>query len=181
MAAIRNNHYVGWPLLTVNNVHNHYPETVETPRGHLNQQAAGIHSTNPGPEPLPQADQADVKKAFNVKERDVFIRVWEPKDAIYSDQTGKFPVQSRRKKQLHLHHGNVSRRLERCPRRTNEKQVRERNDPGLHCAVILTPPSRLHPKEAHPRQRVLRGVQDRHQRNLSHAIGPAGFASGKSC
>ena len=97
MEAIRNNHYVGWPLLTVNNVHNHYPETVETPRGHLNQRAAGICSTNPGPEPLPQANPADVKKAFNKKERDVFIKVWDPKDTIYSDQTGKFPVQSRRK------------------------------------------------------------------------------------
>ena len=71
-------------MLTVNNVHNHYPETVKTPIGRLSQRAAGICSTNPVPEPLPQANPVDVQKDFNVKERDVFIKVWQPMDTIYS-------------------------------------------------------------------------------------------------
>ena len=47
---------------------------------------------NPGPERLPEANPADVKKAFNVKDRDVYIKVWQPDDTIYSNQTGKFRV-----------------------------------------------------------------------------------------
>ena len=62
LKAIRNSHYVGWPLLTVTNVHKHYPETVETPRGRLNQTKAGIRSTKSAPEPLVEADEADVKQ-----------------------------------------------------------------------------------------------------------------------
>ena len=95
LKAIRNNHYVGWPLLTVTNVNKHYPETLETPRGHLNVIPAGRMSTKPPPEPLEEAAEADLKKAFNKKEQDVFIKVWNITDAVHSDQTGKFPVQSR--------------------------------------------------------------------------------------
>ena len=85
--AIRNKHYVGWLLLSVTNVHKHYPETVETPRGRLNQKKAGIMSTKPDPEPLPEAEEVNVKQCFNKKERDVYIKVWEPKDTVYSDRT----------------------------------------------------------------------------------------------
>ena len=92
LKAIRNNHYVGWPMLTVRNVEKHFPETVETPRGHLNKIPGGIRSTKPAP--LPEPNEADLKKAFNKKERDVFINVWDIKDAVYSDQPGKFPVRS---------------------------------------------------------------------------------------
>ena len=53
-------------------------------------------STKPKPEALPVGDEADVKKCFNKKERDVYIEVWDPKDTVHSDQTGKFPVRSRK-------------------------------------------------------------------------------------
>ena len=72
LKAIRNNHYVGWPMLTVRNVKKHFPETVKTPRGHLNTTPARTRSTKLAP--LPEPDEADVKKAFNKKERDVFIK-----------------------------------------------------------------------------------------------------------
>ena len=93
LKAIRNNHYVGWPMLTVRNVEKHFPETVETPRGHMNATPAGIRSTKPAP--LPEPDEADLKKAFNKKERNVFVKVVDIKDTVYSDQTGKFPTRSR--------------------------------------------------------------------------------------
>ena len=94
MKAIRNNHYVGWPLLTVGNVEKHFPETVETPRGHMNKLPAGIRPTKP--EPLPEPKEADLKRAFNKKERDVYIHIWDEKGTVYSDQPGKFPVRSTR-------------------------------------------------------------------------------------
>ena len=94
MKAIRNNHYVGWPLLTVQNVEKHFPETVETPRGHMNKLPAGIRPTKP--QPLPEPEEADLKRAFNKKERDVYIHIWDEKGTVYSDQPGKFPVRSTR-------------------------------------------------------------------------------------
>ena len=95
LEAIRNNHYVGWPLLSVTNVNKHYPDTVETPRGNLNQSPAGTRSTKPKPKLLPKGSEPDLAKAFNKKEHDVYIEVYEPKDTIHSNQTGKFLVQSR--------------------------------------------------------------------------------------
>ena len=90
LKAIRNKHYVGWPMLTVRNVEKHFPKTVETPRGHLNMVPAGTRSTKPAP--LPEPNEADLKKAFNKKEKDVYIKIVDIKDTVYSDQTGKFPV-----------------------------------------------------------------------------------------
>ena len=34
-------------------------------------------------------------KTFNKKERDIFIKIWDVEEAMHSDQTGKFRVQSR--------------------------------------------------------------------------------------
>ena len=82
LKAIRNNHYVGWPMLTVQNVEKHFPETIETPRGHLNKIPGGIRSTKPAP--LLEPDEADLKKAFNKKEQDIYIKVWDVKDTMYS-------------------------------------------------------------------------------------------------
>ena len=73
-------------MLTVTNVHKHYPKTVETPRGRLNQKKAGIMSTKSAPEPLLEADEADVKQCFNKKERDVYIKVWVQDILLTSDK-----------------------------------------------------------------------------------------------
>ena len=80
--------------MSVTNVNRHYPDTVETPQGHLNQSPAGTRSTKPKPEPLTKPSETDLAKAFNKKEQDVYIEVYEPKDTIHSNQTGKFLVQS---------------------------------------------------------------------------------------
>ena len=94
--AIRSGNYVGWPLLTVSNVHKHYPETDETPKGHLNQSPAGTRSTKPKRVPLMEANQDELKQMLGVKERDVYIKIWDMRGTLYTDQTGKFPVRSRR-------------------------------------------------------------------------------------
>ena len=77
-------------MLTVRNIEKHFPETVETPRGHLNLLPAGTRSTQTAV--LPEPNKANLKKAFNKKERDVYIKIVDVKDNVYSDQTGKFPV-----------------------------------------------------------------------------------------
>jgi len=37
--------FVGWPLLTEKNINKYYPETDETPKGHMNQQRKNVRST----------------------------------------------------------------------------------------------------------------------------------------
>ena len=96
--AIRKENYVVWPLLTVENVHKHYPETDETPMGHLNLTRANVRSTTPKRVPLPVATDEELKQLIGKKEQDVYTSVidtWTIKNKIYSDQTGKFPVRSR--------------------------------------------------------------------------------------
>ena len=62
MKAIRAGNFVGWPLLTVENVHNHYTETEETPKGHLNQSIHSVCSTKSKEIPLPTIEVTDAEK-----------------------------------------------------------------------------------------------------------------------
>ena len=62
MKAIRVGNFVGWPILTVKNVHKHYPETEETPKGHLNQSRHSVRSTKYKAIPLPTIEVTDAEK-----------------------------------------------------------------------------------------------------------------------
>ena len=43
--AIKAGNYVGWPILTEQNVSKYYPETDETIKGHMNQTRKNVRST----------------------------------------------------------------------------------------------------------------------------------------
>ena len=43
--AAKAGNFVGWPLLTEKNINKYYPETDETPKGHMNQQRKNVRST----------------------------------------------------------------------------------------------------------------------------------------
>ena len=45
LKAIRNGHYVSWPLITVKNVNKHFPESKETQKDHMRSQRQGVWST----------------------------------------------------------------------------------------------------------------------------------------
>ena len=96
MKAIRAGNFVGWPLLTVENVHKHYPETEETPKVHLNQSRHRVRSTKYKATPLPTIEVTDSEKLRGKKERYLYTKVYEAKLTIYSDQTGRFPYYSKR-------------------------------------------------------------------------------------
>ena len=92
--AIQAGNFVGWPLLTAQNVRKYYPETVETPKGHMAQTRKNVRSTKR--KPFEEGDPSKLKKK---KEQDVYIKVHdvqEFKEIIYSDQTGGFPKTSLR-------------------------------------------------------------------------------------
>ena len=92
LETIRSRNYVRCPLLTVSNIHKYYPKMNETPKGHLNQSPADMRSTKPKRVPLMEANPDDLKKMLGVKGQDVYIDIWDTKETIYSDQTGKFLV-----------------------------------------------------------------------------------------
>jgi hypothetical protein len=91
IAAIEAGNFVGWPLLTARNVRKYYPETSETPKGHMTQTRKNVRSTKPKPQPLEAADMTALK---GKKERDIFTKVYNVRETIYSDQTGQFPTRS---------------------------------------------------------------------------------------
>ena len=88
LKAIKAENYVGWPLLTVNNVNNYYTETVETPKGHMNQTRIKLRSTKPAP-----MTEANTKSMRGKDVRDVYTKVYNVRKTIFSDQTGQFPKQ----------------------------------------------------------------------------------------
>eukprot|EP00804_Cyclotella_cryptica_P010211 CCRYP_013825-RA/>CCRYP_013825-RA protein AED:0.46 eAED:0.17 QI:0/0/0/0.57/1/1/7/0/869 len=53
LAAIRKGNYSTWPLITVKNVHKHFPQSEETQQGHMRNQRQGTRSTK---QALPQAE-----------------------------------------------------------------------------------------------------------------------------
>eukprot|EP00956_Cyclotella_meneghiniana_P036454 scaffold125927_cov79-Cyclotella_meneghiniana.AAC.1 len=90
LKAIKAGNYVGWPLLTVKNVTKYYPETTETPKGHLNQTRKNVRSTKPKPFKTVNTSQLEGKKV-----QDIHTQVYDVRETVFTDQTGQFPTQSR--------------------------------------------------------------------------------------
>lgn len=84
-------------LATINweNIAKYYPnETDETPKGHMNQTHKNVRSTQTKAVPLEIFNSAS--KLHGKKEQDVFVKTYNVWETIFSDQTGKYPVQSKR-------------------------------------------------------------------------------------
>ena len=87
--AIEAGNFEGWPLLTAKRVKKYYPETVETSKGHLNQTQQNMCSTKPKPFEEPKTD-----KLKGNRYKDVYIKVYNMREKIFSHQTGRFPKTS---------------------------------------------------------------------------------------
>ena len=81
-------HQLGWPLLTTENVKKYYPETDATPKGHMNQTRKNVRSTKAPAAPM---ETCNIAKLRGKKERDVYTKVYEARQTMFSDQTGQFP------------------------------------------------------------------------------------------
>ena len=86
--TIKAGSYVVWPMLTENNVARYYPDTNETPKRHLNQSRKNVSSNKPKRTPLEVSKTA---KLQGNKVRDVYTIMYEVRNTVFSDQTGKFP------------------------------------------------------------------------------------------
>ena len=88
--AIKAGNYVTWPGLTTTAVRKHFPDSDETQQGHMKQQRQGVRSTkltvNDEESPAPNPK----------KMHDVFIKIYNVSETMYTDQTGRFPATSSR-------------------------------------------------------------------------------------
>ena len=89
LKSIRKFSYLSWPLVNVNNVNKYFPESKETQKGHMKSQRQGVHSTK-------TQKSTRALPVPIVKKKDIFISLYNPRDTIYTDQTGKFPHASSR-------------------------------------------------------------------------------------
>jgi hypothetical protein len=90
MKAIKAGNFHGWPLLSATNVLKYYPETAETPKGHLNQNRRNVRSTKPK-HPIKELHSTQLRGR---KEPDIYTKVYNKRETIFTDQTGKFPTRS---------------------------------------------------------------------------------------
>ena len=85
---MRAGNYETWPGLSVKAILKYFPESDETQKGHMKSERQGVRSTKElkkkkylQPEPLK-------------KEHDMFVKILDLKEVMYTDQTGKFPYLS---------------------------------------------------------------------------------------
>jgi hypothetical protein len=103
LAAIRLGNYDTWPLVTVSNVHKHFPQSEETQQGHMRSQRQGVRSTKTAPRTT--AGMTALATPSHTQ-HDIYIKTYDTHDTVYSDQTGKFPHTSSRgnRYQMILYH-----------------------------------------------------------------------------
>jgi hypothetical protein len=93
--AIEAGYFATWPLLTAKAVKKYYPETEETPKGHMRRIKSGVRSTKAQVEEHPEVQVAEAMLTeLRKKHRDVYVEIKDVTELVYSDQTGRFPVVS---------------------------------------------------------------------------------------
>ena len=80
LKAVKAGNYIGWPMVTTKNVTKYYPDTIETPKGHLNQTRKNVRSTKPALLPLEISDATSLR---GKKQRDVFTKVYDVCETIF--------------------------------------------------------------------------------------------------
>jgi hypothetical protein len=91
LKAIKAGNYVGWPMLSEHNAQKYYPETIETPKGHLNQTRKNVRSTKEKSTPLETCDTSQLR---GKKVQDVYTQTYMVRETMFSNQTGQFPMGS---------------------------------------------------------------------------------------
>ncbi len=79
------------PGLTAKAVGKHFPESVETQKGHMKKQCQNVRSTK---QKLAVEDKADVELTQTIAKQNILVKVVNAHETVYSNQTGWLPVQS---------------------------------------------------------------------------------------
>ena len=107
--AVARGHYASWPGLTTTAIQRHFPESLETQKGHMRAQPAGIRSTKKHYVEAVKKLVEEEKSKDNgddetikpqKKQKDIYIKIIDTNEEeqwkIYTDQTGRFPRKSSR-------------------------------------------------------------------------------------
>ena len=90
--AVKAGHYISWPGLTADAVRKHFPESEETQKGHLKKQRQNVRSTKQKIR-LDEINE-DTALTQTLAKQNLFVKVINAENTVYSDQTGRFPIQS---------------------------------------------------------------------------------------
>ena len=91
--ALQNNHFAGWPGLTLDNVHKYLQDTPATAKGHLDQHRKNLQSTRMT---KPIDDNFPIQESTRSYQVAATIIQHTNKDLAYFDLTGAFPYTSAR-------------------------------------------------------------------------------------
>ena len=92
--AIKNGNYATWPGISAEAVNRHFPESIETQKGHMKKQRQNVRSTK---QKVIAGEVADaVELTRTITKQNILVKVFNASETIFTDQTGRFPVQSSR-------------------------------------------------------------------------------------
>ena len=80
-------------MLNQRNVFKYYPETTKTTKGNLNQTRKNVRLTKPNTNPLEKTDTSTLRVK---KVRDVYAKVYDVRNTVFSNQTGQLPTRYKR-------------------------------------------------------------------------------------
>jgi hypothetical protein len=89
LQAVKDGHLITWPGLTEDAINNHLKLTPATAMGHMNQRRQNIRSTSKAPTEKHHPPDTDLGTKIHL----VYAVVVD-QGQLYTDLTGKFPVQS---------------------------------------------------------------------------------------
>ena len=95
MRAIRNNHLITRPSLTVTLIHKHLPETIPSAQGHLDQKFKNFRLTKIITKSSKDDDIIPIQEPDNIKTNDIMCTIISTEtlsNKSYLDQTGQFPI-----------------------------------------------------------------------------------------
>ena len=96
LTVIRAGNYLSWPMLTATAAYKYFPESEETQMGHMRNIKQGIRSTKEKIKLISTNEQGKKVSAPMKKHNDIFVKVENLRETICTDQTGAFPVRSRK-------------------------------------------------------------------------------------
>ena len=91
LQAISRGYYRSWPGITPRTVRRHFPDdSKETHKGHMKKQRQNVRSTKQ------HIIDDSMDQTHHLSKQQVLVKVINATQTIYTDQTGRFPVQSSR-------------------------------------------------------------------------------------
>ena len=90
--AINHGNYSTWPGVNAKDVNRHFPESVETQKGHMKKQRQNVRSTKE--KVIVDELSEGTELTRKITKQNLLVKVFNASETVFSDQTGRFPVMS---------------------------------------------------------------------------------------